>query len=133
MTVDVIKAALGITDASKDVLIDLHLESLKAEADKRLNNPFHERDWDEDSDTYGCYIEPRVELPIPKDLEEAIFTRVAVEVARLTPKGRPGKKPVQSKSAGGWSKTLAPLTKPYQEAQAKWEKVIKRYRLSAGA
>lgn len=70
---DAVKTALGITGSSLDDQIDELLSEAKVEADSYLGNPFLERD----AET-GRYVEPNVEIPIPRLVERGVVAYVAL-------------------------------------------------------
>lgn len=77
--VEAVKAALGIEGTELDDRIEELLEEAKIEADSYLGNPFLERD-----QSSGRYVDPEVELPIPRLVERGVVAYVAVELWSTT-------------------------------------------------
>lgn len=126
MTLSLYKSLEGITTTATDALITHWLAVAKEAADEYLNNPFHERDWDEDSANYGKYKSPAVELAIPQLVEEGVRQWVLAQMG-----ARKSERRVKSKSAGGWTKTYIEA-----EIEAEIEKIEAKFwgphRLKAG-
>ena len=94
-----LRAQLGIKPSVSDDTITLALNAALRAADEFLNNPFYERDWsDEDSSSFGEYIEPYVELAIPDEVALGVKALVDLDL-----NGRISSE--QSIGVGQWSIT----------------------------
>lgn len=96
-----LRAQLGIKPSVSDDTITLALNAALRAADEFLNNPFYERDWsDESSATFGCYVEPYVEEPIPDEVALGVKALVDLDIhGRQTS--------VTQIAVGQWSKTFS--------------------------
>lgn len=76
-----LRAQLGIKASVSDDTITLALNAALRAADEFLNNPFYQRDWsDESSATFGCYVEPYAEEPIPDEVALGVKALVDLDL-----------------------------------------------------
>ena len=111
------------TTEASDTALNFYIESVLADADELLSNPFWERDWDEDSETYGDYIEPHVELAIPKPVGHG-----ALRLIELAVRGRVSSE--QSIGVGQWNITR--YANPEEVKTQIIDQYWRRYRLIPG-